>query len=167
MTATVFMTAPTERGQVIRMVGRGTAAESQVIRRLVGEYLSHGLPVVVDLSQCDYADSAFMGGLIWLHKFAGERNPENLSFFGSEKKIRELFGVCLLDRVLNITHERPNPTEEFEVVRIDSNRNAGIASFVSDCDKRLSDLVDLEAKRFPNRPEIPKKPKTDRTPRSG
>jgi anti-anti-sigma regulatory factor len=36
--------------------------------------------VIVDLSDCHYLDSTFMGGMIWLHKLAGETRADRLRF---------------------------------------------------------------------------------------
>ena len=146
MATTVFMSAPIANGQLIRIIGQGTLEQSQAVRDIVTGALEQGHSVVIDLSQCDYVDSAFMGGLIWLHKFAGERSTDQLTFYASEKKIRELFGPSLLDRVLNIVGDRPEPTEEFTVVATESDQQSGLSQFMADCDRRFTELVERQSK---------------------
>lgn len=106
--------APTETGCLVRVLGRGTMKESPSFRAFVQRCLSGNRKqvVTVDLSDCDYLDSTFLGCLIGLHKLGGEANSR-LQFFAADNRCVLLFSSSMLDRYLHIVDRRPQPTGEF------------------------------------------------------
>jgi anti-anti-sigma regulatory factor len=150
MAASVLLCAPTDDGFLMRIVGRGTLRESPVFRELVVKCLeTEGQPeVVVDVSQCEYLDSTFMGCLIWLHKYAGELSPQRFRFFASPERFRELFAFCMLDRVLNLTQSCPEPVEEFIVIPLADLDAHELGRHVAECHRRLAELGTRESARL-------------------
>ncbi len=148
MANTVLMSAPTEGGYLLRIVGRGTFTESPAFRDFVTRCLDmEGRPqVVIDVSQCEYLDSTFMGCLIWLHKHA--ESGSRLRFLATPEKIRDLFAFCMLDRVLNMTHECPTPTDEFVVLTMVDIEQHELGRHIAQCHQRLADLGTKEAARL-------------------
>lgn len=145
---TALLSAPTEHGFLLRIVGRGTFTESPAFRDFVSRCLDmEGKPqVVIDVSQCEYLDSTFMGCLIWLHKHA--ESGSRLQFFASPEKCRELFAFCMLDRVLNITRDCPQPTDEFVVLSMVDIEDNELGRHIAQCHKRLAELGTKEAARL-------------------
>lgn len=148
MANSVLMSAPTSDGILIRIVGRGTFAESPAFKEFVRRCLdSEGHPkVVIDVSRCEYLDSTFMGCLIWLHKLV---EPDaRLQFFGPPAKLRDLFAFCLLDRVLNITQDCPAAVDEFVVLTMVDIEQQELGRHIAECHQRLAALGTKEAARM-------------------
>ena len=148
MSNSVLLSAPTDDGFVMRIVGRGTFTESPVFREFVARCLDmeSGPHVVIDITQCDYLDSTFMGCLIWLHKYA--ESGSRLKFYATPEKTRELFSFCMLDRVLNIVDARPEPTDEFLVLTMVDIESSELGRHIAECHQRLAELGSKEAAKF-------------------
>ena len=97
-----------EDGCVVRVSGSGTLKESPAFKAFVGRYLSgnRSRHVTVDLSDCDYLDSTFMGCLIGLHKLGGE-GESRLRFFAEDQRTGRLLSASMLDRYLHIVDHLP------------------------------------------------------------
>jgi anti-anti-sigma regulatory factor len=145
MANSVLLSAPTERGFLLRVVGRGTFTESPIFREFVTRCLDmKGKPsVVVDVTRCDYVDSTFMGCLIWLHKFA--ESGARLKFYASPEKSRELFGYCMLDLVLNIVDTCPAHTDEFVVLTMVDIETSELGRHIAECHRQLAKLGEAQS----------------------
>ena len=134
--------ARTERGFLIRIVGRGTFRESPTFRETVVQCLQRHpeAQVVVDLAECQYLDSTFLGALIWLHKYAGERSPDRLQFHADSSKARQLLSMCVLDRVLNITDRCPQPMGESVQIELLSLDREDLGRHIEQSHRKLAEL---------------------------
>ena len=131
-----------ERGFLVRVVGRGTFKESPTFRETVTQCLQRheDAHVVVDLSECQYLDSTFLGALICLHKYAGEQNPDRLQFHADAPKARQLLSLCVLDRVLNITPSCPHPTGESVQIELATIDREDLGHHIEQCHRKLAEL---------------------------
>ncbi len=57
-------------GYLIRVIGKGTVQESRALRDFVTQVLESGSPIVLDLNDCTYLDSTFLGCVVILHQQA-------------------------------------------------------------------------------------------------
>lgn len=139
-----------EEGFLVRVIGRGTMQESPAFRETVLMCLQRNryCHVVVDLSDCHYVDSTFMGGLIWLHKYAGELTPERLQFFADASKCRQLFSHSLLDRVLNFVDKLPVAVGQPTEISIEDMSREDLGRHIEQCHRQLSKLGGPDADTF-------------------
>src|SRR3954447_6125319 len=78
LTPTVLKVAPTEKGCVIHLEGRGTMKESPAAGALANQTLAGdpGAIVVMDLSACTYLDSTFLGCIAALYgRYGRDASP--------------------------------------------------------------------------------------------
>lgn len=140
--------ATTEKGCVVRVIGRGTMKESPAFRAFLQRCLANrDYRVTVDLSDCDYLDSTFLGCLIGLHKLGGE-GPSRLQFYATDGRCSRLFSWSMLDRYLNVTDACPAPTDEFQDIpscELDA-RELGV--HIMQCHQRLAAAGGQDAEVF-------------------
>lgn len=105
-------------GFVVRVVGRGTLRESPTFKEFVVQCLQHrGKTVLVDLSQCDYLDSTFLGCLIGLQKQTAADRSRFVIVADSATRLR-LFSTTLLDHVLSSISDCTIPEGMFQPLDI-------------------------------------------------
>ncbi len=100
----------TPLGFVVCLRGRGTMNESVALQALATQALSEAEPtssLVVDLTDCDYLDSTFLGGLALLHRRHNQSSPHRFQVFASADRRQKLLAATHLDRVLDLAGERP------------------------------------------------------------
>jgi hypothetical protein len=124
--------------------------ESPTVRETVSHCLKQRPPrrVHVDLSDCHYLDSTFMGALIWLHKNAGEAIPDRLLFVADASKSHQLFSHSLLDRVLNVVPTCPPAIQEFVEISIADLDRDEFGRHIEECHRKLAELGGKDAGRF-------------------
>ena len=140
--------ATTENGCLVRVVGRGTLKDSPAFRAFVQRCLAtRGYHVTVDLSDCDYLDSTFLGCLIGLHKMGGE-GDSRLKFYAQDGRCTRLFSWSMLDRYLQVSDRCPPTTDEFQEIpscELDA-RELGV--HIMQCHQRLAAAGGPEAEVF-------------------
>lgn len=103
---------PTETGQVVRLIGRGTMRESRVFHSFASDCLSSSDScasgdVTLDLSQCQRLDSTFLGCLVDLHKRFNREGTRRFAISAPIEVTRALLGGCRLDRLLPQLDQAP------------------------------------------------------------
>ena len=138
-----------EDGCIVRVLGPGTLRVSPAFKAFVGRYLSghRTSRVTVDLSDCDYLDSTFLGCLIGLHKLGGE-GDRRLRFFAKDERCRRLFAASMLDRYLCIVDRLPDTTEEVEVIPDCELDAREFGQHVMQCHQRLAAAGGEESDEF-------------------
>jgi len=131
--------ATTDEGCIVRVIGKGTLTDSPAFRAFVHRYLSGdgSRTVTVDLSDCDYLDSTFLGCLIGLHKLGGEVESR-LRFFDADNRCQRLFSTSMLHRYLNIVSSCPEPTDDFQKIPDCELDAREFGQHVMQCHKRLA-----------------------------
>lgn len=99
----------TDAGYLVQVTGHATLQESPGFKAFVSETLRR-LPnrkLVIDVGECTYMDSTFLGCLVALHKQFGKDDPPRFVIAAPDDVRQKLFESCQLHRVLNILPERP------------------------------------------------------------
>src|SRR5262245_35995626 len=91
--------ASSTSGVVVRVEGAGTMSESPLVHGFAEQALRDGeRHVVIDLAECAYVDSTFLGGLVSLFRRYGAGG--RFAIHAPEPRRRTLFGVSRLDKIL-------------------------------------------------------------------
>jgi anti-sigma B factor antagonist len=96
----------TNTGYVFRIAGRGTMHESPAVRDFICGAMEDGASIVVDLTDCEYLDSTFLGCLVLLHK-RGRNEKGSFAVHADERVRSRLLGCVGLDRVLDFVEQCP------------------------------------------------------------
>src|SRR5690349_5978482 len=89
-----------EAGYRLCIEGRGTMQDSRAVEAFVAQALACGEGVlVVDLTNCTYLDSTFLGCLVGMHRQHGSR----LKIAAPPEQTKKLFGPTKIDVVLRVT----------------------------------------------------------------
>ena len=144
----VFKIARTANGSLIRIVGRGTMQESPSFRDFVAGCLDRGEPVVVDLSDCDYLDSTFLGCFIGLHKRSRRTAAATLRILADEPTRVRLFSTTLLDRLLDFVGTPPTEIGEFIAIDLQRPTAGEFGQHVMQCHRLLAELGGADAHQF-------------------
>lgn len=131
--------APTARGVCIRVEGQGTMRESYAARELIEQTLhgSDSAQVVVDLTQCPYLDSTFLGLLMG----AARGHRDRFIVAGSPEQRHKLLGPLNLDRFIASVEAPPPVTGEWVTLqtRVElSDRE--MSRHIMECHRRLAEL---------------------------
>jgi anti-anti-sigma factor len=89
---TIFATVESSTA-VIRVRGRAQAHQCPAFRRFVEQVLaSHANRLQVDLSECDYFDSTFLGTLLHLRKTPGQDGGSMLTLVAPSEQCLQILG---------------------------------------------------------------------------
>ena len=147
--ASTLQIARSDDGHIVRVVGHGTLRESPAVREIIRLWLDRYPGVVfVDLTQCSYLDSTFMGCLIEMHKRANEVEPTRLWLAADRFKSLQLFSSTTLDRLFHFTDESPQPVGEWvplEAQQVDSH---DLGWHVMHCHRSLAEFGGKDSSKF-------------------
>lgn len=133
-------------GVTIRVDGPGTIGESQLLHAFALEVLrgEEGERVIIDLADCAYLDSTFLGGLISLFR---RHSGGRFAVYAPEARRRALFGQSRLDTVLPFVEELPAAAGDRLRLEAPSTLGASddLARHVIDCHRRLAELGGADA----------------------
>jgi anti-anti-sigma regulatory factor len=135
----------TAAGFLVCIEGRGTMRESPLLQAFAGECLGReNRPLVVDLSQCTYLDSTFLGCLVGLHRRFGRASPPRFVVAASAAQRQRLLAPLQLHRVLELVDEAPpGPDHWLTLCEGEPEKRAGreqLGRHVLDCHRHLADL---------------------------
>ena len=92
-----------ESGYVVRVTGRGTMRESPAFGEFAIGCLNNGdHSLIVDLQECEYLDSTFLGCLVKLHRQYSESDPPRFAVSGTPADCRRLLEATHLNKLLHI-----------------------------------------------------------------
>lgn len=132
-------------GFLISVQGRGTVKLSPLLHQFaVQAYESRShLPltlIAVDLNDCDYLDSTFLGCLVSLNRRCIRIKDQQFVVVADEVRRRALLEPNNLDRVLHIWDRLPEAVSEFIDLNYPSLMNSDLGIHVLDCHRRLAEL---------------------------
>lgn len=106
----------TETGYVVRVQGRGTCAQSPMLRDFASDCYdrSQNETLAVDLLGCEYLDSTFLGCLLKLQRMG---SPDRFQVVADERTRKRLLAATQLDAYLNLVESPPPSDGKF--LRID------------------------------------------------
>ena len=128
-------------GYVVHIVGRGTMHESPSFLRLAQSCLTHERAnVFVDISQCDYLDSTFLGCLVSLHKQVAENAPASLVIAGPSARRQQLLGPTHMDKVFQQSDVSPKEIGPSQCIPIGKCDQDAWGRHILDCHRHLSQI---------------------------
>jgi hypothetical protein len=151
----------TADGYCVRVEGRGTMKESPAVMEFAAGTLARGAGVVVDLTECDYLDSTFLGCLLTLYKrgsAAGApkgppsglaaKSPEGsrpaggvgFAIAAPADRRRRLLGPTRLDAVLRSVDAPPAVVGDWVPLAATHPNAAELTRHVMDCHRRLAEI---------------------------
>jgi anti-anti-sigma factor len=142
---------PTPLGFVVRLRGKGTMNESVALQ----EFATHALGgpdatslLVIDLTDCEYLDSTFLGGLALLHRRHNQSSPHRFQVFASADRRQKLLAATHLDRVLDLAQERPLVDVGALVELGRHNDTRELVRHVMESHRRLAELKGPDHREF-------------------
>jgi anti-anti-sigma regulatory factor len=137
-TPTALRVAPTEKGCVIQIEGRGTMKQSPAPRAVALETL-HGdehAVVVVDLSECEFLDSTFLG--FFAEMFARFGKAKRFFVAGPAEKRHALLHPARLDTLLPSMDQAPDPRGAWIPISISPLQPRDLSKHVIECHRSLA-----------------------------
>jgi anti-anti-sigma regulatory factor len=157
----------TSLGYLVCVSGKGTLHESSALQEFALLALAGPAPtdsLFVDLSNCDYLDSTFLGCLALLHRRHNQIAPHRFLVVASPDRCAKLLAPTHLDRLLDVTDQRPE-FDDGSLITMDKGvdshqlfkhvmethrrlaevRGPGHAEFQSIADRLAEELDELEA----------------------
>jgi anti-anti-sigma factor len=135
-----------EAGYRLCVERRGTMQESRPAEAFVNEALSReGVSVVIDLSECDYLDSTFLGCLLGLHRQYG---TSRLRIAAPSDRTKKLFGPTKLDTALRVTAEVPPVIGEYVAIAPEAMNSKDMARHIMECHRRLAEIPGPQQNAF-------------------
>ncbi len=146
----ILSCAHAENGYVVHIDGAATMKHSPAFRAFVHRCLEGDRQaiVTVDLTDCDYLDSTFLGCFVGLHKLGGEGNDGRLRFFAAPNQCQRLFAHSLLDRVLNIVDHCPLLAGDFADIPSCELDALAFGNHIMQCHRRLAAVGGKDAAAF-------------------
>jgi anti-anti-sigma regulatory factor len=138
-----------ERDFLVCVQGRGTIKLSPLLHHFAVQSFETGTDaganakhstVTVDLTDCDYLDSTFLGCLLSLNRRFNRVGDPRFLIAASPEKRRELLEPSSLDRVLTIRETNPEPGCELIELVCPALLNTDLGRHVLECHRQLAQL---------------------------
>lgn len=130
----------TEDGYLLHLDGRGTLRESPAVRDVVHAAIQDGAHVVLDLSDCTYLDSSFLGCLVILHQ-CGDDASGSFSVVANETIRKSLLAGSHLDRVLTFTEPCPEGLGNTVTLEVTSLDRLKLCRHLFETHRQLAELA--------------------------
>jgi len=132
----------TPSGYCLRLQGRCTMAESPAAHACMERALRDGAGTVhVDVGQCTYLDSTFLGALLDLHRRYGKTDPPKFVLTGDADARRRLFEATHLHTVFRFAPACPGPIDAWIDLPCQATSSpADLARHVMECHQRLAEV---------------------------
>ena len=134
-------------GIVLRVVGRGTMAESVAVRAVADANQAAHI-VVFDATECEYLDSTFLGCLIGLHKACENSPSRRFVIAAAPDQQMRLFSTSSLDKFFDFVDACPGPVKELVTVDAEKPDRTTLGWHVMRCHERLAECGGSEADSF-------------------
>jgi anti-anti-sigma factor len=133
----------TVSGYLVRVEGRGTLRESPAVFELADRLLTQELQTstfVIDLTDCDYLDSTFLGCLAMLHRRYNRADPHRFLIVAPPEQCQKLLAPSRLNRFLEVTARCPDLVlESLETLGTELPAH-DLGRHVMECHRRLAEL---------------------------
>lgn len=136
-------------GVAVRVDGAGTMSESPVVHAFAEEVLKNGgQRVIVNLAECTYLDSTFLGGLVSLLKRHGG-DAKRFAIYAPPPRRQSLFGISRLDKVLPFVDQIPPLTDTtLPLEAREQLSREDLGRYIVECHRRLAELGGEHAQEF-------------------
>lgn len=138
-----------ERDFLVRVQGRGTIKLSPLLHQFAVQSFeslteadtnAKQSTVTVDLADCDYLDSTFLGCLLSLNRRFNRAGDPRFLVAASPEKRRTLLEPSNMDRVLAIRETNPEPGCELIELVCPALLNTDLGRHVLECHRQLAQL---------------------------
>lgn len=138
-----------DRDFLVRVQGRGTIKLSPLLHQFAVHSFESGVDadagsrpstVTVDLADCDYLDSTFLGCLLSLNRRFNRDGDPRFLIAASPEKRRVLLEPSNLDRVLAIRETNSEPSCEMIELVCPALLNTDLGRHVLECHRQLAEL---------------------------
>lgn len=139
-----------EDSAIIKWHGRGTLRESPFFKTFVTRLLdeSKGIRVLVDLVDCEYLDSTFLGCLVGLHRRHNANHQSRFELLADGASTARLLAPCHLDKVLPIQRDVPDPDSDWTPIDWESASPEQLGQHVMACHQLLAETPCPQAPAF-------------------
>ena len=93
----------TAEAWIVRVENQGTLLESPALKQFALDILEKQGPLIIDLCDCAYVDSTFLGCMVMLHKHAVSEAGESLTVAIPTDARATLLGNTRLDQLLQLS----------------------------------------------------------------
>jgi anti-anti-sigma regulatory factor len=139
----------TRKGIVVCVRGRGTARESPTVGQLITDALQQQPEsVAVDLTQCTYLDSTFLGCLVTLQRKSESLPGDPFVIAACPETRVQLFQTRQLASFLHTVDDAPEPIGELVDIAIADTARHDFGRHVADTHRALASLGGEEAGKF-------------------
>jgi anti-anti-sigma factor len=139
----------TSDGYLIRVDGRGTAQQSPAFERVIDDILQAGDgTVAIDLTECSYLDSTFLGCLVKLQRHSGQFRSDPLVIVAPPESRKRLFQRTKIEQVLHLVDQRPQLVGETLDVAIPDTDRREFGRHVAEAHRALAGLGGSQAEVF-------------------
>ncbi len=136
----------TAKGYIVRVAGRATMRESPTVRDFVCEVLSAGGTIVLDLNDCDYLDSTFLGSLLKFQQLA--QSAQLFCVLADETTYHRVFTSTHFDKILEFVTASPSSTAPPVSLEIANLDEADFARHLMETHRELAQLGGPSAEKF-------------------
>jgi anti-anti-sigma factor len=139
----------TSHGILIRVEGRGTAVTSPTFEALVRDGLQQDYDsIVVDLTDCEYLDSTFLGCLVTLHRKSSEVQGDPFAILAPPATRTRLFHIARLDKLLHFVDQAEPLIGQAVAIELSSTGRDELGRHVADTHRALASLGGAESDKF-------------------
>ena len=137
-------------GYVIRVDGRGTVRESPALRELGTSCLDGDVDarLTVDLSQCEFLDSTFLGCLVALQKLGTGVGQERFVIAAPVERRKALLSATAFDQFFNQTDVAPQSVAEPMTICPDRIDSRVLGRHIMECHRELAQIEGPQQQAF-------------------
>ena len=137
-------------GYVVRVDGRGTARESPVLRELGISCLDGDVDtrLTIDLSECDYLDSTFLGCLVALQKHGTAVGQDRFVIAAPAERRNALLSATAFDKFFNQVDAAPASVAKPLTITPDRVDGRGLGRHIMECHRELAQVKGPQQQAF-------------------
>jgi anti-anti-sigma factor len=142
--------ARTATGYLVRVEGRATAIDGAALRTFVTDSFKESPQeaVALDLRQCAYVDSTFLGCLVALHRHGFATAGPRFSIVADEPTRKRLLSATRLDHVLSLIDVEPPAIGGFIMLNTPRLDPAEFGRQVMESHRVLAEIPGDQARTF-------------------
>lgn len=130
----------TSTGYCVYVEGHGTLHESHALDEFAHIAAGSGpYTLTLDLSNCDYLDSTFLGCIVSFQRHSAAAAPA-FAIVNPSDRCRKLFKDLRLESILTILQDARPQVTELETIPTESRNPQEIAQHIMQCHRRLAEI---------------------------
>jgi anti-anti-sigma regulatory factor len=102
----------------------------------------------IDLSECLYLDSTFLGSLLDLHRQFGRGPSPRLTLVAPDDIVQKLFAPTHLHVVFRFEHQVPHPVQDWVPLACHPKGSSELARHVMECHQQLAQVEGPSQRAF-------------------